>query len=171
MSPGVLYRPAESPDIPGMASIRAAYGETLEYWTSRISGYLDGTSHPQQALASRIIYVAVDGDSIVGFVAGHLTRRFACDGELRWIDVLAERRGQGIAQELLRHLAAWFVQHNALKICVDVQPPNTIARKFYMRAGAVALNPHWLVWHDIKVSPTRRLCRGAACCAPACPDL
>ena len=134
-----------------MASIRAAYAGTPEYWISRISGYLDGKSHPEQSLASRVAYVAVEGNSIVGFIAGHLTRRFACDGELEWIDVLAERRGRGIAQELLRHLAAWFVLQNAFKICVDVQPTNTVARKFYMRAGAVALNPHWLVWHDIKV--------------------
>ena len=38
--------------------------------------------HPQQALPPRVIYVATEGDTLIGYVAGHLTRRYACDGEL-----------------------------------------------------------------------------------------
>jgi ribosomal protein S18 acetylase RimI-like enzyme len=71
---------------------------------------------------------------------------------LQWINVAKERRGGGIAGELLRRLAAWFVEQKASKICVDVQPTNLAARKFYRRHGATDLNPHWLVWNDIRVA-------------------
>jgi ribosomal protein S18 acetylase RimI-like enzyme len=84
-------------------------------------------------------------------IAGHLTRRYACDGELQWIYVIPKRRGSGIASELLRLLAAWFAEQKASRICVDVDPANTTARRFYTRRGAANLNEHWLVWHDINV--------------------
>jgi ribosomal protein S18 acetylase RimI-like enzyme len=145
------FREAGKADVPAMARIRAARWETQEFWERRISGYMDGEHHPQKALMPRVIYVALEGDSVVGFIAGHLTRRYACDGELEWIDVVAERRRSGVASELLRLLAAWFAGEKALRICVDVDPTNTIARRFYTRHGAESLNPHWLVWNDINV--------------------
>jgi len=147
----VLYRQADESDIPGMARIRAAEWELEEYWRARISAYMDCKLHPRQALMPRVIYVALEDHSLVGFVAGHLTRRYACDGELQWIDVTRERRRGGIASELLRRLAAWFVEQKALRICVDVDPANATARRFYRRHGAENLNQHWLVWNDINV--------------------
>jgi len=91
-------------------------------------------------------------------VAGHLTRRHGCDGELQWINVIPERRGSGIASELLRLLAGWFVEQKAFRICVNVDPSNAVARAFYIRHGAEKLNDHWLVWNDIrKVTSSGRL--------------
>lgn len=134
-----------------MAQVRAAEWETEQYWRNRIAAYLACELHPQHAQKARIGYVAYENDSLVGFIAGHLTRRYSCDGELEWINVIPERRGSGIASELLRLLAAWFVTQKASRICVDVQPANAAARKFYKRHGAENLNPHWLVWTDINV--------------------
>ena len=147
----VLYRQADKSDIPAMARIRAAEWESEEYWTARISGYMDCKLHPRQALMPRVIYVALEDDSLVGFIAGHLTRRYACHGELEWIDVVREHRRSGIASELLRRLAAWFAGQKASRICVDVDPANIAARRFYARHGADNLNQHWLVWNDINV--------------------
>ena len=147
----VRYRLAEKSDVPAMARIRAAEWETEEYWRGRISGYLDGELHPQHALIPRVSYVAFEGESLVGFIAGHLTRRYACEGELEWINAVPERRGTAVASELLRFLAAWFVEQKASRICVDVQPANTIARRFYTRHGAEKLNAHWMVWNDIGI--------------------
>ncbi|SRR5437879_6101215 len=147
----VHYRQAGKSNVPAMARIRAGEWGTEEYWRVRISRYLDRELHPQQALLPRVIYVALEGDSLVGFIAGHLTRRYACDGELEWINVIRERRGSVVASELLRLLAAWFAKQKASRICVDVDPANTTARRFYMRHGADNLNEHWLVWNDIKV--------------------
>jgi ribosomal protein S18 acetylase RimI-like enzyme len=134
-----------------MARIRAADWGIEELWRVRISRYLNYEHHPRQALAPRAIYVAVDDNVVVGFIAGHLTRRHGCEGELQWINVIPERRGSGVAAELLRQLAAWFVAQNASRICVDVEPENTGARRFYLRHGAQDLNPSWLIWNDIRV--------------------
>jgi len=70
---------------------------------------------------------------------------------LEWINVIPEHRGSGIALALLRKLAAWFAEQKALRICVDVEPSNIAARRFYKRHGAADLNEHWLVWNDINV--------------------
>lgn len=118
---------------------------------TRINATLLLELHPQHALIPRVIYVASESDSIVGFIAGHLTRRFACEGEVEWINVIPERRGSRIASELLRLLAGWFVEQKASLICVDVDPANTTARCFYRRHGAQDLNEHWLVWNNISV--------------------
>lgn len=143
---GMIYREAMTSDVPALARIRAAEWETQDYWQRRITGYLNGTLHPQQSLTPRVLYVALDGVATVGFIAGHLTRRSGCDGELEWINVVPDHRGTGIAAVLLRLLATWFQQHNALRVCVD---PDEQARAFYSRHGAIALNKHWMVWTDI----------------------
>lgn len=150
-SSAMHFRQAGKDDVPAMARLRAAGWETEEFWEKRISGYMDCEHHPQKALMPRVIYVACEGDSLVGFIAGHLTRRYECDGELEWIDVIAAHRRSGVASELLRLLAAWFSGQNARRICVDVAPDNTVARRFYTRHDAENLHPHWLVWNDINI--------------------
>jgi len=145
----VTIRPADQSDIPAMAAIRAKQWETEAYWLRRIPSYLNGELFPQQALAPRAAFIAAYGDQIVGFVAGHLTRRHQCDAEVEWIDTIAERRRQGIAGALLRTMAHWFVEHNARKVCVD--PGNDIARSVYAKYGAHPLNQHWMVWDDISI--------------------
>jgi GNAT superfamily N-acetyltransferase len=85
----------------------------------------------------------------VGFIAGHLTERFGCDGELQWINVIAKFRKAGIATKLLHLLAKWFVKRNAFYICVD--PGNEQSRKFYAGQGAENLNKHWMAWKDINI--------------------
>ena len=147
--PAIVYREVEPSDMPALARIRAADWETEEYWRKRIAAYLGCELHPQHALHPRVLYVACECDAVVGFIAGHLTRRFACDGELEWIDVVPAHRRTGIASELFRLLVAWFVAQNAKRVCVDVNPTNVPAQKFYRRHGAVDLRPHWLVWPDI----------------------
>jgi ribosomal protein S18 acetylase RimI-like enzyme len=144
-----LYRLAEKYDVPAMARIRALSWGAEDYWKTRITAYMDCELHPQHALMPRLNYVALEGDAVVGLIAGHLTRRFACDGELEWIDVIPEQRGRGIASGLLCQLAAWFMEQKARRICVDVDPANAVARGFYTSHGAKELNPHWLVWNDI----------------------
>jgi GNAT superfamily N-acetyltransferase len=85
----------------------------------------------------------------VGFVAGHRTRRYGCEGELQWINVVKEKRGCGVAGELLSKISAWFVEQKAFRICVDVDPKNAAARNLYAGYGARPLNEHWMVWENI----------------------
>jgi GNAT superfamily N-acetyltransferase len=146
----VSYRQADKSDVPAMARIREEGGWEGGAPADRMTAYLDGRHHPQHALVPRIIYVAHEGDAPVGYIAGHLTRRYACDGELEWLYVVPERRRSAVASELLRLLATWFAGQKASRICVDVEPSNTVARHFYAWHGASELNPHWLVWSDIR---------------------
>jgi GNAT superfamily N-acetyltransferase len=142
------YRKATEADLPFIARILADW-QTEEYWNQRVSGYYRQELHPQKALLPRVMYVATNSTSIVGFIAGHLTERFACDGELQWINVIPEFRKAGIATTLLHLLAEWFVKRNAFYICVD--PGSEQSRKFYAKHGAENLNEHWMAWRDISI--------------------
>ncbi len=144
-----LYRQAGDGDIAQMAEIRAGDWGTEPYWQERIRQYLAGDLHPREALPPRVSFVGVEGDRIVGLIAGHLTRRFGCDGELEWISVRPECRRRGVAAELFGLLRKWFLEHEARRICVDVEPSNLTARRFYGRHDARDLKPHWMVWKDI----------------------
>jgi GNAT superfamily N-acetyltransferase len=117
----------------------------------RMAAYLEGHHHPQQALPPRVAYVALVQDAVVGYVAGHLTRRYDCDGELQYLFVTPQRRRTGVASELLRLLARWFTHQGARRICVNVEPDNEGARAFYSGHGATSLHPFWLVWPGITV--------------------
>lgn len=144
----VRYRKAELADVPALARLPRE-GEAGGDPPERMLRYLAGEHHPQQALAPRVMWMAVEGKSPVGYVAGHLTRRFDCDGELQWIYVVTEHRGGAAAAELLRLLAGWFVQQGALRVCVDVGDEH--AGRFYRRHGAEDLRKHWMVWSDIGI--------------------
>ena len=141
------YRLANTADAIALAQLRSSGWGTEDYWVPRILGYMQGKNHPQLALLPRVLYVAADGDEVVGFVAGHLTRRFDCQGELEWIDVAAEYRRRGIGTELVLLLAKWFDGQGANKVCVD--PGNEHARKFYTALSAENLDAHWMYWNDI----------------------
>lgn len=143
----IQYRIATQVDIPAIAHLRSLGWATEDFWMPRVTAYMNGLNTPHQGLPERIVYVAFDGDVIVGFIAGHLTRRLDCEGELQWIDVETDYRRKGIATGLVLKLAAWFIEQNAHKICVD--PGNENARKFYAAVGAKDLNQHWMYWPDI----------------------
>jgi GNAT superfamily N-acetyltransferase len=140
----VQYRKAGLADIPRLIELPRAGEAGGDH---RMAQYLAGEHHPQQALPPRVLWMASAGEAPIGYTAGHLTRRFGCDGELQWIYVVAEHRRSGVASALLRLLAAWFVEQGARRVCVDVGDDE--ARPFYRRHGAVELNRHWMVWEDI----------------------
>jgi ribosomal protein S18 acetylase RimI-like enzyme len=142
-------RIATESDIPSIAQLRALTRGTAEGWVRDIAGYMSGMNSPQKGLPSRIAYVAIEGEVIIGFIAGHLTHRLDCEGELQWIDVDTGYRRRGIASELVRILAKWFEEQKAYKICVD--PGNENARRFYAANGAENLNAHWMYWEDVTV--------------------
>src|SRR3954447_12634089 len=146
----IIVRPADSTDIPGIAALRAREWQTEAYWTDRITNYLQGKQSPHDAEPERAAFVALDGTALVGFVAGHRTRRLGCDGELQWINVAEQSRGRGIAAKLICEIGAWFVGESARRICVNVEPDNVVARRIYGRCGAQPLSgrSHWMVWED-----------------------
>ena len=142
----ITVRPATLDDLPSMAAIRAREWETEPYWLNRIGNYLRFASSSQPPPAA--VFVAVDDAAVAGFVAGHRTRRHGCDGELEWINVVPERRGQGIAQQLVVSMGQWFAGNGLRRICVNVEPDNARARALYARFGAEPIHKYWLVWED-----------------------
>lgn len=147
-APAIAFRAATVADVPGIARARAldrAAGPA----DPRMARYLEGTHHPGQALPPRVAVLAESDGGVVGYTAGHLTRRFGCQGEVQWLWVAPAFRRRGVARELLRLLAGWFADRRAARVCVDVEPGNVGARHFYRSQGAVELNRHWLVWEDI----------------------
>jgi GNAT superfamily N-acetyltransferase len=145
----ISIQPAAESDIPALAKLRAQECESESYWNRRITAYLHRDHSSRQAHAERAIFTATENKCVVGFVAGHLTRRYGCDGELEWINVDRAFRRQGVATLLLPAMWAWFLQHRVLRVCVDVTPENTVARRFYAKHGARPLHPHWMAWDDI----------------------
>src|SRR5688572_24202961 len=103
----IRYRRAEAADVPAL-SLLPGQGEPGEAADQRMLAYLLGQHHPQQALGPRGMWMALDGDVSIGYIAGHLTRRFDCDGELQYLYVLPAHRGGKVAAGLLRQLATWF---------------------------------------------------------------
>jgi GNAT superfamily N-acetyltransferase len=144
----IEFRTAKDVDIQAMAVIRAQVWGTEAYWQDRIAGYLRGEINPQKALPARASFVAVGSGRVIGFVAGHRTRRFDCDGELEWVNVDEAWRGRGIAARLMAMMGAWFVEQHAQRICVNVDPNNSAARRLYATHGAAPLNEFWMVWED-----------------------
>ncbi|MBV9109865.1 MAG: GNAT family N-acetyltransferase [Gemmatimonadetes bacterium] len=142
----VLYREAGLDDVPKLVGLPRPGEAGGDH---RMLAYLRGEHHPQQALVPRILLMAEAAGSPVGYVAGHLTQRFGCDGELQWIYVVPGYRRSGVGSRLLAMLAGWFVEHGAHRVCVDVG--DDAARPFYRRHGAIELNRHWMVWADIGV--------------------
>jgi GNAT superfamily N-acetyltransferase len=151
----IVYREATEEDIPKIAKLRVIYSGTVEYWADRILNYFRGQLNPQKALPQRVIYVAAHNSDIVAFIAGHLSTRYNCEGELQWLDTLENYRRKGIATSLLKILGKWFIENNAYKICVDPGNPN--ARTFYQDNRATNLNDHWMFWIDIRIVQTDRL--------------
>jgi GNAT superfamily N-acetyltransferase len=143
----VVFRSAEESDIAGMASLRASETEDDFFWSDRIARYLTGEHSPQHALPSRVIIVALD-EEVVGFVAGHLTERFGCQGELQWINIAVDHRGSGVARALITRIGAWFVEQEAKRICVNVDFRNVLARRLYSSCGAQILDKNWMIWDD-----------------------
>jgi len=145
----VSYRRAISADVPAIAAGRAGDLENGQA-DPRMAAYLDGTHHPKEALLPRIAFVAIASDRVVGYIAGHLTRRYDCDGEVQYLYVAPAYRRSGVASELLRMLAQWFVEQNAVKVCVNVNVDSPAAEPFYARHGAAPINRYWMVWGDIR---------------------
>jgi len=110
-----------------------------------------GDHHRQRALLPRTGYVALAGSTMVGYIAGHLTTRHDCAGEVL---VAPEFRRRGIASTLLRCLADWFLEKGASRVCVCVDANSPAAQPFYQNLGASPLSPskkYWYIWQNITV--------------------
>lgn len=147
----IQYRVAASADVAEMARSRLA-DPSEAAMDPRVAAYLEGKHSPREALPPRIGYVALDAGTVVGYIAGHQTRRLGYDGELQYLFVAPGRRRAGIATALVGLLARWFLDRGITRVCVNVNTESPAAAPFYRSIGAVPLNPHWYAWEDIRIA-------------------
>lgn len=145
----IAIRQASVADVPAMAGIRTTDDEAGPP-DPRMAAYLEGRHHPQQALAPRVALLAEHGHDVVGYIAGHLTERHGCHGEIQYLYVAPDSRRIGVASELLQSLAVWFIEHNATKLCVNANLDSPPAVPFYLSHGATPLNPYWYILSDAR---------------------
>ncbi|MBA4293072.1 hypothetical protein C0431_08880 [bacterium] len=146
MHPKTLILPAQPEDTQFLASLRSG-GYQLE---QTMLGYLEGSYSPRFAQGDRAVFVAWFETQRAGYVAGHRTTRFGCEGELQWLNVAEAFRGKGVADALIQRVLDWFLSNSIFKVCVNVDPDNIAGRKVYFRNGASELDSHWLIWLDLR---------------------
>jgi GNAT superfamily N-acetyltransferase len=155
----ITFRIATSADVPAMVKCRLSdpYFEAAGPEDPRMAAYLDGQHHPQQALAPRVAYVAVAGGEVIGYIAGHLTTRHQCEGELQHLFIAPTHRRRRIGTALLGLLAKWFQEQRAQRICVAVANDSPReARPFAEGVGALPLKRNWYAWDDIGAVVAKR---------------
>jgi GNAT superfamily N-acetyltransferase len=146
----VTFREAGAPDVPAMVAGRLA-DPAAGAPDERMAAYLEGRHHPREALPPRTAFVAEHDGMVVGYIAGHLTRRRGCEGEVQYLFVASRVRRSGVGSRLLERLARWFATQGARKIGVNVDPESEGAGAFYARHGAVPRSTFWSEWEDIGV--------------------
>jgi GNAT superfamily N-acetyltransferase len=145
----IEFREATLDDVDAMQSCRRG-DPAAEPADRRMAAYFAGQHHPQQALPPRTGYVALANGEVIGYIAGHLTTRHGCEGEVQYLYVAPPHRRRRIGSTLLQHLAQWFQTHHARKICVALADDSPAeARPFYEHAGASPLRKYWYGWEDI----------------------
>lgn len=137
-------------DVPEIAKLCAPTREEQSYWRARIEGYVSREFNPHQATSERLIYVALLKGIIIGFVAGHLTKRTDYPGQIQWIMTAEQCRQTGVGSDLLWILSGWFIDNNIKSVRVDIDPENEPVRKFYRYHHASSINKYWLYWDDIQ---------------------
>jgi GNAT superfamily N-acetyltransferase len=147
---GIHVREATTADVVAMADCRLT-DPAAGTADPRMAAYFDGQHHPQQALLPRVGYVALAGNAVIGYIAGHRTTRHGCAGEVQYLFVAPAYRRRRIGAALLQRLARWFREQGAARVCVNVNPDSLAAQPFYTSQGASVLNKYWYVWEDIGV--------------------
>lgn len=92
------------------------------------------------------IYTATDGDSVVGFIGGHVSMQDEDEqmelvqmipGHITDFFVTKSYRGQKIGQTLMNKIESFFKENNVTIVRLEVFAPNEIARAFYNKYGFI----------------------------------
>jgi GNAT superfamily N-acetyltransferase len=103
------------------------------------------------------LVVEIDGRP-AGFAGYHHTARFNADAELESIYLLKAAQRQGVGSRLLRTIAGRLLADGSRSMCVGYDPRNPY-QSFYRKHGALAINPHWAIWPDLRPLATISLTR------------
>ena len=160
----ITYRPATVGDAPAIArtevrskreSIPGLESEqSMNYdWSfERWSGYIAGTRHPQLAAKQRMIYVACDGEDVVGYIGCHHTNGskdwWLASSELQQIYILKSYQRQGIGTKLFKTIVCWLRETGINSLGVGYHAANPY-RAFYDKMGGESPASGVSYWHDL----------------------
>lgn len=131
----------ELPDVVALWEEHLAYHAACDaYFAKSPDAALDFLKFLEDQLAELGLFVAeVDGRR-VGFILGEIAHRPPCFAERVYgmiddLAVTADWRGQGVGQELLKRMLAWFQEKGIHRIETRVLMSNPLASKFWEQAG------------------------------------
>ena len=156
----VVIRPALADDASAIAQVR------IDSWRATYRGimpdaYLDAMNLSDSAafwdriLASgspyASVYVAVDGDRIVGFAAANVRNppKLDFDAELSAIYIASDRKREGIGRRLVAAIAAAQRERGANGLITWVIAKNQSARAFYESLGGELLVEQPFQWDGL----------------------
>lgn len=131
-----------------LSHIIGDHDRNVPFFTDRWRDYLTNGSSAQMSRGDGFGLLAELDGRPSAFAAYHHTTRHNTDAELESIYVLPEAQGCGIGSELLRIIGGRLRADGSRAMCVGYDPRNRYKR-FYLKHGAVEINPHWAVWRDL----------------------
>jgi ribosomal protein S18 acetylase RimI-like enzyme len=151
-------RQAETDDVAEIRrvareSLAASYGHALdEALIDSVVGKWYGTDDLAGDLADPDTYfvVAESGDELVGFVQSYVVSRREMVGEIDWLHVDPDRRGEGIGTDLLQALETELTDRGVERIEGVVLVENEMGTDFYESHGFTAAGER-----DIDIGGTR----------------
>ena len=121
----------------------------VSFWTNRWRSYLTIGSRAQMSRGDGFALIALADGKPIGFAAYHHTTRHGTDAELESLYILPEAQGLGLGTRLLRLVATRLQTDGSRSMCVGYDHRNPY-RGFYLKHGAVEINPHWAWWREIR---------------------
>ena len=164
---GISYRIATVDDAPAIAHVEVTskresipdleseftmgFDRSLERW----AGYIAGTRSPRLAKPERIVYLACDGNAIVGYIGCHHARPEArgegwqADAELQQIYVLKAYQRKGIGAQLFSMMVDWLRAAKMNSLMVGYHEANPY-RAFYFKMGGREVSPGLCYWNELR---------------------
>ena len=87
------FAPPRMPDVAKMEPCRL--NDAAGHADNRMAAYFRGEHHPQLALMPRTGFIALLDGAAIGYIAGHLTTRHGCQGEVQYLFVASSYRRRG----------------------------------------------------------------------------
>ena len=142
-----IYRDSKLASLPELVE---SYDHDVAFLTNRWRSYIVEGSRAQMSKGDGFVFIAYSEQKPVGYAAHHHTARHNADTELQSLYVLREAQGKGVGTALLQLIADRLILEGSKTMCVGYDPRNPY-RRFYLKHGAVEINPHWAVWKDVRV--------------------
>jgi ribosomal protein S18 acetylase RimI-like enzyme len=86
-----------------------------------------------------VFVVAVDDEGVVGFAQSYVVRRREAVGEVDWLHVLPDRRGESLGDQLLKRVEAELLDRGVARIEGRVLADNEAGTRFYEDHGYDAI--------------------------------